>query len=68
LGKKYRAVIFDMDGTLLDTLADIADSVNGALEERGWPTHIVETFNRSRIKSNIHENLYPMIPSLLPAP
>ena len=25
---KYKAIIFDLDGTLLDTLEDIADSMN----------------------------------------
>lgn len=34
-----RAVLFDLDGTLLDTLADIADSANAVLEERGFPIH-----------------------------
>ena len=36
---KYPAVIFDLDGTLLDTLADIADAMNAALERIGFPGH-----------------------------
>ncbi len=32
----YKAVIFDLDGTLLDTVRDIADSVNLTLESFGW--------------------------------
>jgi phosphoglycolate phosphatase len=36
---KYKAVIFDMDGTLLDTLEDIASSVNRVLLARGFSTH-----------------------------
>lgn len=35
----YRAAIFDMDGTLLDTLEDLAAAVNGALEQHGLPCH-----------------------------
>ena len=31
--------IFDLDGTLLDTLADLADACNRALTELGLPTH-----------------------------
>jgi phosphoglycolate phosphatase len=38
----YRAVIFDLDGTLLDTLEDIAGSVNAILERRGRPLFSVE--------------------------
>jgi len=34
-----KALIFDLDGTLLDTLDDIADSVNSVLQEFGMPTH-----------------------------
>lgn len=34
---KYRCVIFDLDGTLVDTLGDIAASMNRALEGRGFP-------------------------------
>jgi phosphoglycolate phosphatase len=35
--RKIEAVIFDMDGTLLDTLKDIADSMNMALKMTGRP-------------------------------
>jgi phosphoglycolate phosphatase len=37
--KKVEAVVFDMDGTLLDTLEDLADAVNQVLAERELPTH-----------------------------
>ncbi|MBO7408024.1 MAG: HAD-IIIA family hydrolase [Clostridia bacterium] len=35
---KYKLAIFDLDGTLLDTLEDLKDSVNFALAEYGLPT------------------------------
>ena len=31
----YKAAIFDMDGTILDTIADLKDSINHALEVNG---------------------------------
>ena len=36
----FNAVIFDLDGTLLDTLQDIADSVNEALKHLNISTHV----------------------------
>ena len=35
----YKAVLFDLDGTLLDTLDDLADSMNAALARLGAPQH-----------------------------
>lgn len=34
---KYRYVIFDLDGTILDTLDDLADAANAALASQGYP-------------------------------
>jgi len=34
-----KAVVFDLDGTLLDTLEDIAESMNNVLQKRGFPIH-----------------------------
>lgn len=35
----YRAVLFDLDGTLLDTLADLGNAMNRVLAARGHPPH-----------------------------
>ncbi|NLC67883.1 MAG: HAD family hydrolase [Clostridiaceae bacterium] len=40
----YKAVIFDLDGTLLDSIEDLADSMNTVLEEAGYPAHDIETY------------------------
>ncbi len=34
---RYTTVLFDLDGTLLDTLEDLTDSVNYAMNTMGWP-------------------------------
>lgn len=39
-----KLVIFDLDGTLLNTIADLADSTNIALAKNGFPTHPVEAY------------------------
>lgn len=40
----YRAVLFDLDGTLLDTLADLADAANHMLTDLGHPAHPQEAY------------------------
>lgn len=40
--KRYHTVIFDMDGTVLDTLQDLADAVNYALKSMQMPERTLE--------------------------
>lgn len=42
----YKAVIFDLDGTLLNTLDDLADSCNYVLAQKGHPTFSVDQYRR----------------------
>ena len=42
----YETYIFDLDGTLLDTLGDLAASVNFALRTHGMPEHSIDDVQR----------------------
>ena len=42
----YKVYIFDLDGTLLDTLADLAASTNYALRKHGMPEHSIDDVRR----------------------
>ena len=39
-----KAVIFDLDGTLLDTVEDLADASNRVLLDYGHPVHAVDSY------------------------
>jgi phosphoglycolate phosphatase len=41
---EYKAVLFDLDGTLIDTVDDIGDAVNRVLSNRKFPTHSISTY------------------------
>lgn len=40
----YKAVIFDLDGTLVNSIEDIADAMNEALKKYNYPTHSYEEY------------------------
>ena len=44
--KNYDTVIFDLDGTLLNTLEDLTDSVNYAMDKYGFHTHTIDEVRR----------------------
>lgn len=41
---KIKGIIFDLDGTLLDTIQDIVDSANAVLKKLKFPTHSVKDY------------------------
>ncbi|OHD08023.1 MAG: hypothetical protein A2Y41_05840 [Spirochaetes bacterium GWB1_36_13] len=43
---KAKALLFDLDGTLLNTLEDLADSFNYSLQQSGFPTHETESYKQ----------------------
>lgn len=59
---KYKAVVFDLDGTLLDTIGDIANPVNIVLKRYGYPTHEISAY-REFIGDGIGQLVYRALPS-----
>lgn len=43
---KYTAVLFDLDGTLINSLEDLADSANEALRKHGFGTHPTNAYKK----------------------
>ena len=43
---KKDTVVFDLDGTLLDTLEDLKNSVNYAMTQCGYPEHTLDEVRR----------------------
>lgn len=60
-----KAVIFDLDGTLTDTLADLKNSVNYALSELGFPARSVDEI-RSFVGNGVRRLIYLSVPENTP--
>jgi phosphoglycolate phosphatase len=56
-----RAVIFDLDGTLLDTIGDIVHAANRVLRSEGYPEHSEPEF-KEMVGDGIHELVARMLP------
>lgn len=58
---KYKLVIFDLDGTILDTLDDLADAVNQALESNNLPQRTIDQI-RSFVGNGIKKLIDRSVP------
>jgi phosphoglycolate phosphatase len=65
LAPDYRAVVFDLDGTLLDTIEDIAIAMNRVLGSLHFETHTVEAYKTlvgEGIEEMVRRALSPRLP------
>ncbi|MBX9596995.1 MAG: HAD family hydrolase [Burkholderiales bacterium] len=60
--RRYEAVVFDLDGTLLDTVQDIANAMNNVLKRHGFPEHDIASY-RHFIGNGISKLVYRALPS-----
>ena len=59
---RYQAVLYDMDGTVLDTLDDLADAVNHSLEQFGLPR-----VSRDHVRANLGNGAANLVRQSVPA-
>ncbi len=59
--KIFKAVLFDLDGTLLDTIGDIQHNVNLTMSEFGYPVH-----SRDAVRSFINNGALALITKAVP--
>lgn len=62
---RYDTVIFDLDGTLLDTLQDLAAAVNHALYQQGYPPRTVQEVCRF-VGNGVEKLMRRAVPAGLP--
>ena len=43
---KYKIIVFDLDGTLVNSLQDLANAANEGLKKAGLPTHDAESYRK----------------------
>ena len=57
----YATYLFDMDGTLLDTLADLTAAVNHTLEQHGYPRRTIE-----QVRKGLGNGAVKLMAAMLP--
>lgn len=57
----YKAVIFDMDGTILNTLNDLADAVNYVMTKMDMPLHTISEV-RAYVGNGLHKTIERAVP------
>ncbi len=57
----YNTYLFDMDGTLLDTLADLTAAVNHTLEQYGYPRRTIE-----QVRKGLGNGAVKLMAAMLP--
>lgn len=58
---RYKAAVFDLDGTILDTLEDLKDSLNYSLSEAGLPGRTLEETRRF-VGNGVHKLIERAVP------
>ena len=64
---KYKLIIFDLDGTILDTLLDLANSLNYALRNCGYPERTIDEVRRF-VGNGIRKLMERGVPENTPTP
>jgi len=62
-----KGIVFDLDGTLADSIEDIADSMNQVLEEQKQPLHNIETY-KTFVGNGIRKLVERSLPESLRTP
>ena len=57
----YKLILFDLDGTLIDTLEDLGEAVNHALSQSGYPLHSVAEY-RSMVGHGVRNLVRQALP------
>jgi phosphoglycolate phosphatase len=58
---KFQAILFDLDGTLLDTLTDLANATNAALKRLGFQTYQLDDY-----RYLVGDGIYRLAERILP--
>ena len=63
---QYKVVIFDLDGTLIDSLEDLGTAVNHAMDQKGFPRHTLAEY-RQMVGHGVRNLVMQALPASLQA-